>query len=116
MKRSLDDSALMTAVSVLGVAGLAGFVLISRFVGAGFAIPVGVLGAIAAAVILRGPVGHALAARLHGGSEAAVPSEEVLGELDELRGRVMELEERLDFTERLLTQTRDASALPKAEG
>ena len=115
MKRRVDDAALNTILT-LGVVAVIGFTLIAVKIGEGFAIPVGVLGAIAAAVILRGPVGEALAARLHGGSETAVPSEEVLGELDELRGRVLELEERLDFTERLLTQTRDASALPKAEG
>jgi hypothetical protein len=115
MTRRMDDSALQ-AILALAVVAVIGFTLIAIKIGEGFAIPVGIVGAISAAVILRGPVGQALAARLHGGSEAAVPSEEVLGELDELRGRVMELEERLDFTERLLTQTRDASALPKAEG
>lgn len=114
MKRGMDDAALST-IMTLGVVALIGFTLIAIKVGAGFAVPVGVLSAISAAVILRGPLGVALANRLHGGPEAS-PPEEVLGELDELRGRVMELEERLDFTERLLTQTRDASALPKAEG
>ena len=38
--------------------------------------------------------------------------EEVYAELDDLRNRVMELEERQDFTERLLTQARDSGRVP----
>lgn len=56
----------------------------------------------AAWLISRGPIGQALAARLHPGS-GELP-EAVLAELDELRGRVAELEERQDFSERLLAQ------------
>jgi hypothetical protein len=40
---------------------------------------------------------------------------ERLGELDDMSRRVAELEERVDFAERLLAQQRDA-ALPKARG
>ncbi len=56
---------------------------------------------------LRGPIGQALAKRIAGDSEpesvAEVP-EAVYAELDDLRVRVGELEERLDFSERLLSQ------------
>ncbi|HWA14888.1 MAG TPA: hypothetical protein VG817_00545 [Gemmatimonadales bacterium] len=36
--------------------------------------------------------------------------EDRLAELEQVQGRVMELEDRLDFTERLLAQHRDAAA------
>jgi hypothetical protein len=88
-------------------AGLAAWVTLAVDLGQGFAIPTGILGIIGAAVVLRGPVGHALARRFEG--EAAAPPEEVLGELEDLRARVLELEERVDFSERLLAQTRESS-------
>jgi hypothetical protein len=56
---------------------------------------------------LRGPLGQAMAKRIAGDSDpeavAEVP-EAVYAELDDLRVRVGELEERLDFSERLLAQ------------
>jgi len=71
-------------------------------------------------LILRGPVGRALARRIEG---TAGQSEGLsLAEADELRGRMseleqqhsrlLELEERLDFAERLLAQPRDPARLP----
>ena len=70
---------------------------------AAIAIWVGVLGA--AVFILRGPVGHAIGRRIEGGDDVKVElPPEVYAELDELRERVAELEERQDFAERLLTQ------------
>lgn len=40
---------------------------------------------------------------------------EQVGEMDGLRGRVHELEERIEFTERLLAQRRDQDLLPRGE-
>ena len=70
-------------------------------------------------VILRGPIGRALAARIEG-HRPLTPGEAL--ELDELRSRVValeetrgqlaELQERLDFTERLLAQQSRAPELP----
>lgn len=60
-----------------------------------------------AAVISRGPIGKAIARRIGGEEAGAMPPElpaEILGELDDLRNRVLELEERVDFSERLLAQ------------
>ncbi len=52
------------------------------------------------AVVLRGPLGKALARRLEGrGSE---PDPALLDEVEGLRTRLTEVEERLDFAERLL--------------
>jgi hypothetical protein len=62
----------------------------------------------AVAVVLRGPVGTALGKRIAGDVSPAELSPEVhetvFGELDDLRVRVGELEERLDFSERLIAQ------------
>ena len=56
------------------------------------------------------PVGKAFAERLrrHGTPE---PDPEILAELDSLRQEVGELQERMDFTERLLARQREPERL-----
>lgn len=73
----------------------------------------------AAVLILRGPLGKALARRLEGtaGRDDAANAglaglSERLTELEQRDARVTELEERLDFAERLLAQ-RDLERLPR---
>jgi hypothetical protein len=66
--------------------------------------------AIAMAKILTGPIGVALARRIRGGTRPAEDSAHV-AEVEDLRGRLAEVEERLDFAERLLAQTREADQL-----
>jgi hypothetical protein len=108
------DGVLFLATA-LGAAFLGVYTLLSVIHGEGVAIPVGILSAAAGAVILRGPVGKALANRIEGRTLGdAAPPEEVLVELDDLRHRVLELEERLDFTERMLAQSRESAGLPRA--
>lgn len=65
-------------------------------------------------LIGKGPIGDALAMRLRG--EAGAGDEATLAELDELRARVAELEERQDFSERLLAAKNEAvrPELPRA--
>jgi hypothetical protein len=58
--------------------------------------------------ILRGPLGDALARRLAGASQG---QNEASPEVAELRARVAELEERVDFTERVLLQERQPGQL-----
>lgn len=81
-----------------------------------------------AAVVLRGPIGKALAQWIGGWShteqkwiEAKMresggpPSgdvEQLRLEVDELRGQLAEVQERLDFAERMLARTREAERLP----
>jgi hypothetical protein len=75
--------------------------------------------AAAAVLILRGPLGKAWARRIEGTSAQA--DARALPEVDQLQGRVAELEqqidrlheleERLDFTERLLAQQREQPRL-----
>ena len=59
------------------------------------------------------PIGKAYAERIRAKThELAPPDPQVLAELDELRGQISEWHERVDFTERLLAERRDAAQLP----
>jgi Tfp pilus assembly protein PilO len=76
-----------------------------------------VIAALTATVIILWPVMRALARRLEGkgGGDAALRSEVEqaqlrLAEVDALQQRVSELEERVDFTERLLAQAHESQA------
>jgi len=101
-----DGRSRMTAtLGVLGLAAVLGYVFLAARLGEGFAIPVGIIGAAAAAFALKGPIGQAIARRLEGRDGAADETAgQLMGEIDELRGRLQELEERVDFSERLLAQ------------
>ena len=46
------------------------------------------------------------------GQGAAAEDSAVAAEVDQLRGRLAEIEERLDFAERFLAQAREADQLP----
>jgi F0F1-type ATP synthase membrane subunit b/b' len=61
--------------------------------------------------ILTGPIGRAIADRLRGAPPAAQDPALAL-EVDTLRTRLAEVEERLDFAERLLASARQADQLP----
>ncbi|HEY7479137.1 MAG TPA: hypothetical protein VH680_01365 [Gemmatimonadales bacterium] len=72
-----------------------------------------------AATIILWPVMRALGRRLEarGGGDPAVRAEleqlqQRLGEVDHLQQRVAELEERIDFTERMLARAQPPAALP----
>ena len=65
--------------------------------------------AVVAVKLLRGPLGHAIADRVRG---SAPPDSAVVEELEALKGRLAEVEERLDFAERLLAKTEQAERLP----
>jgi len=68
------------------------------------AIPIWLAAFGAMAVVLRGTLGTAMADRIAGrtGDPVLGTSDETLAELDELRRRLYEVEERMDFSERLL--------------
>jgi hypothetical protein len=61
--------------------------------------------------IFRGPVGEALADRLRGHS-AGSPDPATAAEVESLKQRLAEVEERLDFAERLLSQGAHGDQLP----
>jgi hypothetical protein len=77
-------------------------------------LPMSILFVCAAAVfVLRGPFGRALADRIAGRSGTDDREvRELRGEVDALRHELTEMQERFDFTERLLAKHRDA-AFPK---
>lgn len=64
------------------------------------------------AITVKSPIAKAFADRLSGrhGPEAAEVPQELYSELDELRARVLELEERQDFAERLLSDRSEPAA------
>jgi hypothetical protein len=61
--------------------------------------------------ILRGPVGEAVADRLRHGQRTRADAT-LMAEVDGLRSRLEEVEERLDFAERLLAAGREVDQLP----
>ena len=93
----------------IGAALLAVHLVLGIVIGEDYALPATVIGSIAAAVVLRGPIGVALSRRIQSDPSAELPPETVLGELDDLRGRLLELEERVDFSERLLVRERESA-------
>jgi Tfp pilus assembly protein PilO len=76
---------------------------------------------LAAVLILRGPLGRALARRIEGGAgggeaeERTRALEERVAHLEGLQAQLAELEERLDFAERLLARAREGERLPAGE-
>jgi hypothetical protein len=64
-------------------------------------------------VLSFSPVGRAFADRLRGKSAAAPPDPAVYDELDQLRHDVTELQERVDFAERMLAKSREAGEIGK---
>jgi hypothetical protein len=81
------------------------------------------LGFFAAAAVILYPLMRAIGRRLEGKAVTGDPAlrEEFerlharLGEVDALQHRVMELEERLDFAERMLAQRREPDRLGRGE-
>jgi hypothetical protein len=67
--------------------------------------------AIAVVKIFTGPIGAAIADRIRGRAGSA-EDPALAAEVDQLRGRLAEVEERLDFAERLLAKVREADQLP----
>jgi hypothetical protein len=77
-----------------------------------FIIPVIAIVAWALVMISRGPLGQALAKRIAGGSHPPDADTEALrGEVEGMAQRLAEVEERLDFTERVLQQDRGRERL-----
>jgi hypothetical protein len=94
---------LAMAIAAVPVFGALAFV--TRSIGPA-SIPIWFTVGAAAIMVFRGPIGQALGRRIAGDNQdgpAELPGE-LYAELDELRARVGELEERVDFSERLLVQ------------
>lgn len=93
------------AWATIAVAGV--LIAGTALAGKDFAIPAILMLGIGGTIVLRGPLGRALARRIEGQASEVVDLEPVMHELDELRARMAELEERQDFTERLLARERE---------
>ena len=59
-----------------------------------------------------GPIGAAFGARIRGRSDGA-PDLRLASEVDELRARLAEVEERVDFAERLLARGGEADQISR---
>ncbi len=78
-------------------------------------------GGMSAFLLAISPVGRAIADRIRSGPRGADKAFEKLWEshiavqeeLDQLRGELSEVQERLDFTERLLSQSRESDRFPR---
>lgn len=101
------NAGLYAAITIVSVVLVGAFITLSVVIGEDFAVPALITGGIVGSIVLRGPLGKALAQRI---TNAAVgPAElppEWLDDMDEMRHRMVELEERVDFTERLLARAR----------
>jgi TolA-binding protein len=68
--------------------------------------------------LAQGPVGQALGRRIQGQTavdpDVVAEVAELRAQLDQLRRQLEETQERVDFTERLLSQQRPAERLPGA--
>lgn len=69
---------------------------------------IAVVSAVLFVKLLKGPLGHAIADRLRG---TAPPDPGLLDELEAVKTRLAEVEERLDFAERMLAQGEQAQRL-----
>ncbi|HEU4827660.1 MAG TPA: hypothetical protein VFT04_00560 [Gemmatimonadales bacterium] len=81
-----------------------------------------IVAALIGAIYILGPLARALARRIEGKATDPALQEEMhalrerVSEVDGLRDRVLELEERVDFAERLLSQAPQQERLPAPRG
>lgn len=109
MSRRGGSPGVLVAFTVLGLGTIAAFIVGAATIGEDFAIPAMIAAAVVSAIALRGPVGRALAERIRGDELAAGGAAEeelhvLQTHLERMEDRVLELEERHDFTERLLAR------------
>lgn len=93
--------------SILGL--LFGLMMATQWLGSN-AIPIWIGSLITLVIIANGPIGKAIGRRI--GGELPAPGttqvpEELYAELDDLRARMMEVEERQSFAERLIANRAD---------
>jgi hypothetical protein len=109
-----DDSSgwlyMALGFSVLGL--IFGLAMVTRILGPA-SIPIWGASFLAMIFIANGPVGKAIGRRIAGelpeSPQPAEVSEAVYAELDELRARMIEMEERQDFSERLLASRNEVT-------
>ena len=78
-------------------------------------IPITFFLSVAGVIVLRGPLGRAWADRIAGRTGPDDAEVQALrADIEDLRVRLGETEERLDFAERLLSNQRDSEQLPRS--
>ncbi|MEZ4412134.1 MAG: hypothetical protein R2910_04025 [Gemmatimonadales bacterium] len=107
------NTKMYTVGSLVGAATLGAFIAVAATVGDNYLFgPWALLafGGVVGAIGWRGLAGKTLAERMADASigPAEAPAD-LLDRVDDMRHRIVELEERLDFTERLLAQAREES-------
>ncbi len=80
-------------------------------------IPIVLFLSVAAVLVFRGALGKALGERIGrgGGREDSAAATVLKAEMEELRYRLTELEERVDFSERMLAEQRQHGRLAQGE-
>ncbi len=64
-------------------------------------------------LLSMGPIGKAIADRIRSRGAVAIHDAELLAEVDSLRRDLSELQERVDFAERVLSQSHDQPQIGK---
>ncbi len=107
MVQPTSNGWLFVALGVIAIAAFSALAQVSEAIGPA-SIPIWGMAMGGLWMISRSPIGHAIGRRISGDrageQEMLDVPQEVYAELDELRARVGELEERTDFTERLLAR------------
>jgi hypothetical protein len=96
--------------------GLAGLGLFGALAAAAatlgpIAVPIWAMALAMIAMVIRSPIGKAFADRISDRNVTEELPPELFAELEELRARMVELEERQDFTERVLAKAESQQAL-----
>lgn len=102
-KKAEMSLGLFAILGIFVVAPVLGGLIVATVKLGAVSVPIWLGVAGASALVMRGRFGEALAAQLDWNDVPELDNE-ALAELDELRGRVAELEERQDFSERMLTK------------
>lgn len=79
-------------------------------------VPLVIFGGATAVAIAFSPIGRAIAARISARAVVAETDPALLADLDDMRAQLSELQERVDFGERLMSKDRDAKALEPGAG
>lgn len=82
-----------------------------------FLVPITMFLTIGAVLIFRGPMGKAIGERI-GGKHPEIDHAEtdaLRADLEDMRYRMIDLEERVDFAERMLAKHKDADQLPRGK-